>query len=384
MQEQLCATTNYQQNTIVSQLTSFVIKEFRHIFRDVRTMMILLVLPVVMVLLFGYVITTEVKDIRLAVVDLSHDDLTQQVTDRFSQNRYFILSGIASSPSQGRAMLEHDQADMVMVFGENFAQELVHSRQASVQLLMDGSEPNQAAARAAYAQQLLMSVAQDISSSMGIEQRLQIMPVTHALFNPNLRSEYNFVPGNMGMILLLICAMMTSVSIVREKEMGTMEVLLASPLPPSVIIIAKLVPYFVISFINLVTILVLCKFMLGLPFAGSLAAFMGISVIYLIVSLALGLLISTLVRTQLAAMILSLLLIIPTIYFSGMTFPIESMPVMYQHVSAFIPARWYVAAVRKLMIQGVEVQHVMHETTILATMAVVLVSVSLATFKKRL
>lgn len=384
MQEQLCATTNYQQNTIVSQLTSFVIKEFRHIFRDVRTMMILLVLPVVMVLLFGYVITTEVKDIRLAVVDLSHDDLTQQVTDRFSQNRYFILSGIASSPSQGRAMLEHDQADMVMVFGENFAQELVHSRQASVQLLMDGSEPNQAAARAAYAQQLLMSVAQDISSSMGIEQRLQIMPVIHALFNPNLRSEYNFVPGNMGMILLLICAMMTSVSIVREKEMGTMEVLLASPLPPSVIIIAKLVPYFVISFINLVTILVLCKFMLGLPFAGSLAAFMGISVIYLIVSLALGLLISTLVRTQLAAMILSLLLIIPTIYFSGMTFPIESMPVMYQHVSAFIPARWYVAAVRKLMIQGVEVQHVMHETTILATMAVVLVSVSLATFKKRL
>ena len=368
----------------MNQLKSFVTKEFRHIFRDVRTMMILLVLPVVMVLLFGYVITTEVKDIRLAVVDLSHDDLTAQVVDRFSQNRYFILTGTANSPSQGRSLLEHGQADMVMVFGENFAGELVHSREASVQLLLDGSEPNQAAARAAYAQQLLLSLAQELSAQMGIEQRLQIVPVTHALFNPHLRSEFNFVPGNMGMILMLICAMMTSVSIVREKEMGTMEVLLASPLPPLVIIIAKLVPYFVISFINLVTILVLCKFLLALPFAGSLWAFLGISVIYLIVSLALGLLISTLVRTQLAAMILSLLLIIPTIYFSGMTFPIESMPVMYQHVASFIPARWYVAAVRKLMIQGVAVQHVLRETLVLATMAVVLVSVSLASFKKRL
>ncbi|MBQ7690266.1 MAG: ABC transporter permease [Muribaculaceae bacterium] len=368
----------------MNQLKSFVTKEFRHIFRDVRTMMILLVLPVVMVLLFGYVITTEVKDIRLAVVDLSHDELTQQVIDRFSQNHYFILTGSAASAAAGRAMLEHDQADMVVVFGENFAQEIVHSRQASVQLLVDGSEPNQAAARAAYAQQLLLSVAQELSATMGIEQQFQIAPVTHALFNPNLRSEFNFVPGNMGMILMLICAMMTSVSIVREKETGTMEVLLASPLPPLVIIIAKLVPYFVISFINLVTILVLCKYLLGLPFAGSLPAFMGISIIYLIVSLSLGLLISTLVRTQLAAMILSLLLIIPTIYFSGMTFPIESMPVMYQHVSACIPARWYVAAVRKLMIQGVEVRHVMRETAILATMAVVLVSVSLATFRKRL
>ncbi len=366
------------------QLKSFVLKEFRHIFRDVRTMMILLVLPVVMVLLFGYVITTEVKDIRLAVVDVAHDDLTTQVVNRFASNKYFILTGNAQSPDEGRAMLEHDQADMVLVFAENFSQELVHSRHSSVQLLVDGSEPNQGAARAAYAQQVLLSAAREISASMGVEPHYQIEPVTHALFNPQLRSEFNFVPGNMGMILLLICAMMTSVSIVREKETGTMEVLLASPMPPLVIIVAKLIPYFVISFINLVTILVLSKFLLNLPFAGSLTAFMGISVIYLIVSLALGLLISTLVRTQLAAMILSLLLIIPTIYFSGMTFPIESMPTLYQHVSAFIPARWYVSAVRKLMIQGVEVQHVMHETGILITMAVVLVSVSLATFKKRL
>ena len=366
------------------QFRSFVIKEFRHIFRDVRTMLILLVLPVVMVLLFGYVITTEVKDIRLVMVDLSHDDLTQQVSERFTQNKYFIYSGTEQSIERAKKLLENDKADLVVVFGENFAEELGHSHEASVQLLVDGSEPNQATARAAYAQQVLAVIAQDLSATMGITQQYQIVPVTHSLFNPQMRSEYNFVPGNMGMILLLICAMMTSVSIVREKEMGSMEVLLASPLPPIVIILAKLIPYFVISCINLLTILVLSKYLLGLPFAGSLPAFLGISMIYLIVSLALGLLISTLVRTQLAAMILSLLLIIPTIYFSGMTFPIESMPRIYQHVSAVIPARWYVSAVRKLMIQGAEVKYVMHETGILLTMALVLVTVSLASFKKRL
>lgn len=368
----------------MNQLRSFILKEFRHIFRDVRTMLILLVLPVVMVLLFGYVITTEVKDIRMVVVDFSHDDVTQQLCERFSSNHYFHLVGSADNVSQATHMLENGEADVVMVLAENFAQQLGHSREASVQLLIDGSEPNQASARTAYAQQVLTSIAQEFSATLGIEPQFQIIPVTHALFNPHLRSEYNFVPGNMGMILLLICAMMTSVSIVREKEMGTMEVLLASPLPPLVIIIAKLIPYLVISIINLITILILSKYLLGLPFAGSLPAFMGISMIYLIVSLALGLLISTLVRTQLAAMILSLLLIVPTIYFSGMTFPIESMPTLYQHVASLIPARWYVSAVRKLMIQGVEVQHVMHETAILAIMAVVLVSVSLATFKKRL
>ena len=366
------------------QFRSFIIKEFRHIFRDVRTMLILLVLPVVMVLLFGYVITTEVKDIRFVIVDLSHDDITQMVTERFASNKYFIFTATTDNLDMGRKMLERNEADLVLVFSENFSEQLGHSREASVQLLVDGSESNQAAARTAYAQQLLMAIAQEISAQLGVADQYQIMPVTHALFNPQLKSEYNFVPGNMGMILLLICAMMTSVSIVREKEMGTMEVLLASPLPPIVIILSKIIPYFVISFINLLTIIVMSKYMLKLPFTGSMPAFLGISIIYLIVSLALGLLISTLVRTQLAAMILSLLLIIPTIYFSGMTFPIESMPEMYQHVSAFIPARWYVSAVRKLMIQGADVKYVMYETGVLAVMAFVLVTVSLATFKKRL
>lgn len=204
------------------------------------------------------------------------------------------------------------------------------------------------------------------------------------LYNPQSRSEYNFVPGVIGLILLLICAMMTSIAIVKEKEMGTMEILLASPLPPIVIVVAKLVPYFVISCMNLATILLLSVFLLNIPIAGSVMGFIAISLLYILVSLLLGLLISNCVSSQLAAMLLSLLLIVPTVYLSGLAFPIESMPETLQHASAIIPARWYVEVARKLMIQGVEMKYVMHETAVLALMAVVLLGVSWKLFKVRL
>ncbi len=204
------------------------------------------------------------------------------------------------------------------------------------------------------------------------------------LYNPQSKSEYNFVPGVIGLILLLICAMMTSIAIVKEKETGTMEILLASPLPPIVIVLAKLVPYFVISCLNLATILILSTTLLHIPIAGSLVGFVAITMLYILVSLLLGLFISTCVNSQLAAMLLSLLLIVPTVYLSGITFPIESMPVVLQKVSTIVPARWYVDIARRLMIQGVSVRYVMQDTLILAIMAITLLAVSWKMFKTRL
>lgn len=204
------------------------------------------------------------------------------------------------------------------------------------------------------------------------------------LYNPQSKSEYNFVPAIIGMIVMLLCTLMTSISIVREKETGTMEVLLASPLPPVYIIIAKLVPYFFISIANLVTILLLAVFVLGVPMAGSLTGFIALSLLYILVALALGLLISTCVGSQLAAMLLSILTIVPTVYFSGMVFPIESMPAALQGIPNFIPARWFIDAARRVMIQGVEMQYVIKNFMVLAVMLVVLLVVSLSLYKKRL
>lgn len=363
---------------------SFVRKEFYHIFRDTRTMMILLAMPVILIVLFGFAITTEVKNIRVMVVDLSHDDITRQITERYRNNSYFDLVATSQHMDDVERVFNSSNADIAVVFGSNFAENLLHTGEASVQLLVDGSEPNQASTRTGYAQQVLMQYAQEMMAQRGVKPGYQINVNTRMLYNPQLKGEYNFVPGIIGMILMLVCAMMTSVAIVREKESGTMEVLLASPLKPITIILAKLVPYFLVSIVDLGIILVLSKYLLHMPFAGSLPAFLGVSLLYILVALSLGLLISTLANSQLVAMLISLLLVIPVIYFSGMAFPIESMPEVFQRVSAIMPARWYVSATRKLMVQGTEVKYVAQETLILVEMAAVLITVSLASFKKRL
>lgn len=380
----------------MKQFIVFVRKEFRHIFRDKRTMLILLVMPIIMIILFGFAITTEVKDSRVVILDHSKDEVTTRIQEHIRNNRYFTIVADVHSEKEVQQMFLENNADLAVIFSHNFSDEMRHSGKASVQLLADGSEPNQAAVRTGYMQQILAGYLQDYiqqershaqmaqASTSSFTPSFQIIPVTKMLYNPQSRSEYNFVPGVIGLILLLICAMMTSIAIVKEKEMGTMEILLASPLPPIVIVVAKLVPYFVISCMNLATILLLSVFLLNIPIAGSVMGFIAISLLYILVSLLLGLFISNCVSSQLAAMLLSLLLIVPTVYLSGLAFPIESMPEALQHASAIIPARWYVEMARKLMIQGVEMKYVMHETAVLALMAVVLLGVSWKLFKVRL
>lgn len=368
----------------MKQFLSFVQKEFYHIFRDKRTMLILLVMPVVLIILFGFAITNEVKDTRVAILDFSEDEITGQIEEHISANRYFTITARLNDYTTADDMFLKNKTDMVIVFGRNFAEEMKRSGSAKIQILVDGTEPNQASVRMGYIRQVLMSYLHGYSESAGVQPHVQIVPITRMLYNPQGKSEYNFVPGVIGLILILICAMMTSISIVREKELGTIEVLLASPLPPICIVLAKLIPYFVISCVNLTTILLLSTGMLHIPIAGSLAGFTGISLLYIFVALSLGLLISNAVNSQLAAMLLSLLLIVPTVYLSGIIFPIESMPAALQKVSIIIPARWYVEAARKLMIQGVELRYVAKETIILSIMAVALFGISWKLFKTRL
>lgn len=366
------------------QFIVFVTKEFRHILRDKRTMLILVVMPVVMIILFGFAITTEVKNSRVAVLDYSKDEATAQIAEHIAHNRYFtIVSNLESEAEIERVFLRNN-ADMVVAFSRGFASEMRKSGQAKVQILTDGSEPNQASVRTGYMQQVLAAWQQEQAQRNGMKPSFQIKLVTRFLYNPQSKSEYNFVPGMIGLILLLICAMMTSIAIVKEKETGTMEILLASPLPPIVIVLAKLVPYFAVSCLNLATILTLSVVLLHIPIAGSLTGFVAITMLYVLVSLLLGLFISTCVGSQLAAMLLSLLLIVPTVYLSGIAFPIESMPEALQRASVMVPARWYVDIARRLMIQGVPVRYVLHETMILAAMAAVLLAVSWKMFKTRL
>ncbi len=367
----------------MKQFISFVRKEFYHILRDKRTMLILLGMPIVQILLFGFAITTEVKNTRVAVFDPSKDVVTQRIKEQIQSSEYFTIAEELNDVSRINDIFKYGEVGIVMVFSDNFADNLLRTGEASIQLIADGTEPNQASTIVGYASNILGAYQQELAEQYRIPFR--ILPEIRMLYNPHLKSAYNFVPGGMGMILILICAMMTSISIVREKEAGTMEVLLVSPVKPIYIILAKLVPYFVLSILNLITIILLAVFVLDVPISGSLTLLFVLSLIFMFLSLSLGLFISNLVNSQMAAMLASGMgLMMPVILLSGLMFPIESMPKILQYLSAVVPARWYIAAVKKVMIQGVELQFVMKELIILAVMAVFLVTLSLKKFKTRL
>ena len=346
----------------MKQFKSFIIKEARHILRDKRTMLILFGMPVVMMLLFGFAISTDVRNVRTAVV-LSHvDHQTHKMVERLGANEYFDILYKVDNSAAAEQLIRHQKADVAIVFDRNNA----------IQVITDGADPNMAQMYANYATMILQS-----SDTSVMTQKL--------LFNPQMRSCYNFVPGIMGMLLMLICAMMTSKSIVKEKERGTMEVLLVSPIRPLMIIIAKAVPYLVLAFVILCTILFISKYLLLVPISGSLFWIFLVSCIYIIVALSLGLLISTVAKTQLVALLTSaMMLLMPSILLSGMMFPVESMPDILQYISAIMPPRYYISAMRKLMIMGVGIDKVMHEVLVLSLMATVLLSAALLKFRNRL
>ena len=353
---------------------SFVIKEAKHILRDRRTMLILFGMPIVLMLLFGFAITTDVRNVRTVVVTSQMDHLTQQAVDRLSQSEYFIITATVATPAEAERLIRSQQADMAVVFAHGYA-----SKKRAMQFIVDGSDPNMAQQWTAFAQQTLASALPSTPNA----KRSTLN--TKLLYNPQMRSAYNFVPAIMGMLLMLICAMMTSISIVREKEKGTMEVLLVSPVRPLMIIIAKAIPYLILAFAILVVILLMAHYVLAVPLAGSIGWILLISTIYILLALSLGLLISNIASSQLVALLLSaMVLLMPIVMLSGMLFPIDSMPAVLQWLSAVIPPRYYIEAMRKLMIMGVGFADVAREVAILSLMTAALLAVSLKKFKVRL
>ena len=346
----------------MKQLISFVIKEAKHILRDKRTMLILFGMPVVMMLIFGFAITNDVKNVRTVVVTSQMDHATQSAIDHLAASEYFTLTATVPTPKNAELMIRSQKADLAIVF----------SKDHTIQFIVDGSDPNMAQQWTAYAQQTI-AVANSTLSALH----------SQLLYNPRMKSAYNFVPAIMGMLLLLICAMMTSVSIVREKERGTMEVLLVSPVRPLMIIVAKVIPYLLLALVILAVILLMSATVLDVPLQGGLGWILVVSLIYILLALSLGLLISNIAQTQFVALLVSaMVLLLPTVMLSGMLFPVESMPTVLQWISAVIPPRYYIQAMRKLMIMGVS--EVWHEVVALIGMTALLLVVSLKKFKTRL
>jgi ABC-2 type transport system permease protein len=367
----------------MKQFLTFVRKEFYHVFRDPKTMLLLFGMPIAQIILFGFALTNEIKNSNIVVCDYSNDIATHRIIDKLKFSKNFDIQKKILSHREIEDAFKTGTIKLAIVFPNNFNDDLHHLNKAQVQIIADASDPNTASTLTAYASNIIMDYQREVLNATSIP--LQIKTDVRMIYNPELKGVFNFVPGVMALVLLLVCVLMTSVSIVREKEMGTMEILLVSPFNPILVILSKAVPYFFLSLVNLTIILILSTTLMGMPINGSIPLLYFESSLLILCALSLGLLISNITDSQQAAMLISLMgMLLPTMMFTGFMFPLENMPMPLQIIANAIPSKWYYITVKSIMIKGLGISAIWKETLILAGMTLFLLAVSIKKFKIRL
>lgn len=367
----------------MKQFFTFINKEFLHVLRDRKTLLILFGMPVVQILIFGFALTNEVKNSKIVVVDYAKDVASKEIINKIEASRYFEIDHILSGINELETAFKTGKIKMAVVFPENFNSNLLHQNKAQIQIIADASDPNQATTLTNYASSIIADYQSQMNQLNLAPYRIQ--PQIKMLYNPQLKGAPNFVPGVMALILMLICVMMTAISIVKEKEMGTMEILLVSPFKPILVILSKAVPYLILSTINVASILLLSFFVLELPIKGNLFLLFSESILFIITCLTLGIFISVKTDSMQTAMLLSLMgMLLPTLLFSGFMFPVENMPIPLQIFSNIVPAKWYYIIVKRIMIEGLGFAAVWKETLILIGTTIFLLFISLKSFKIRM
>ncbi|MBK7626960.1 MAG: ABC transporter permease [Bacteroidales bacterium] len=368
----------------MKRFIGFVKKEFLHIFRDYRTLFILFGIPAAQILIFGYAVSMDIRNAGIAILDLSHDEITQKLTDKLISSDFFRETENLLNYNDIDKVFKKGETKAVIIFEEGFGKRLTSEGRASLSIIADGSEPNAATLVTNYTMAIVNNFTAEMAGP-GAAPSITILPEVKMFYNPELKSHFMFVPGVITLILILICALMTSVTITREKEFGTMEVLLVSPLRPIQIILGKVMPYFILSIVNVILILILSWLVFGLPVKGSIVLLLAESMLYIMMSLTLGILISTVSSNMQQAIFISLIgLMLPTILLSGFIFPIENMPVIYDYVSAVLPPRYFITIIKNIMIKGTGLAFVWKETLILTVMTLVFIGLSVRKFKIRL
>jgi len=368
----------------MKRFLGFVKKEFLHIFRDVRTLIILFGIPVIQILLFGFVVSTDLKNAPVAFLDLSRDEMTQKVSDKICSSGFFRRSETLLNYNDIDKVLRKNETKAVIIFEKDFGRKLFSEGTAAISIITDGSEPNMATLITNYITAIVTDFNRELAGTQ-VTGTLLVQPEVRMFYNPSLKGHFMFVPGVITLIMILICALMTSVTITREKEFGTMEVLLVSPLKPVQIIIGKVMPYFLLSFINVIMILLLSWFVFGLPIKGSLILLLAESMLYILMSLSLGIFVSTVSKNMQQAIFISFVgLMLPTILLSGFIFPIENMPKGYDWIAALMPPRYFIIIIKNIMIKGTGFFYVWKETMILIIFTLAFIALSIRKFKIRL
>lgn len=367
----------------MNRFSGFVKKEFIHIFRDIRTLLILFGMPIAQILIFGYVVTNEIREAEIAVYDKSNDDVTREITDKLVSSGYFILSRKIDDQDEIEETFKRGNIKEIIVFEQDFGEKLINEKSAQVQLLLDATDANMANLLQSYTAGIIRDYSKDIMIS---NKNIPVISATpRMLFNNELKGVYMFVPGTMALILMLVTAMMTSISITREKEMGSMEILLVSPLKSIQVIAGKVTPYVFLAFINGVAIIALGYLVFDMPVKGNLVLLLVETLIYITMALALGIFISTVSNSQQVAMFISMFaLLLPTMLLSGFIFPVDNMPWPLQWLSTIIPAKYFIIIIKNIMIKGTGLLYIWKETLVLLLMTGVFIGLSIKNFKIRL
>jgi ABC-2 type transport system permease protein len=367
----------------MKQLFAFIRKEFYHVFRDRRTLLILFGFPVVQILLFGYALSSEVKNIGIAIQDNARDVNSSEIINRIKTSSYFQVKDEIVNYKDVESRFKDGSIKCAIIFPANFGEDLYRKDGAQIQLLADASDPNTATIVTNYLTAIIKAYQQDLNPGTALSY--QIVPQLRQLYNEEQNGSLNFIPGVIALIFMIVSTALTSVAVVREKELGTMEILLVSPFKPIMVLIAKAIPYLVLSLVNFIIILLLSVFVLDVEIRGSLVLIFAESILFIITCLSLGLLISNITDSQQTAMLIAMMgMMLPTLLLTGFMFPLENMPWIFQVISHIVPSRYYYAIIKAVMLKGMGFSYVWKETLILGGMSVVLLSIALKRFKIRL
>ncbi len=367
----------------MKQFLAFITKEFYHVFRDKKTLLILFGIPLMQITLFGFALTSEVKNADIIVIDNAKDDHSEKLINKLRASTYFTIYEKQIGYNEIEKEFKKGQIKAAIIFPPKFSSDLVKGKKSKMQILTDGTEPNVAKMLVQYITAITMDYQKEINATN--TPMMMIIPEIRMLYNEEGNGSINFVPGVMALVLMIVCTALTSVAVVREKELGTMEALLVSPFKPIGVLLAKALPYLVLSFVNLNFILLLAVFVIKVPMQGSIFLFFFFSIIFIATSLSMGLLISNITNSQQVALLLSMIgMMLPTIVFSGFIFPLENMPKFFQWFSYIVPARWYYTGVKSIMLKGLDIHYIWKEMVALSLMGASFLTIAIHKFKIRL
>jgi ABC-2 type transport system permease protein len=366
----------------MSALAAFIKKEFLHIFRDRRTLLIIFCMPIALVAIFGVVISTEIHNAQIAIVDLSGGIRAKQLVEKINASHYFKTVSYLHSNTQLEEVFRAQNIKLAILIPQNFSKDFDNQASPTLQLIADGSDLNTATTLIGNATSIIQAFEQEKGVASAFSPPFQIS--TRMYYNPNQRDVFMFIPGILALVLMIVSAMMTSITLVREKELGTWRLLSSTPLPSVVIILGKIIPYFLLSAVNTCLILGLATFVFGVPIHGNPLELFLVCLLFILTSLSLGIFISSITHTQQAAILASMVgLFLPTTFLSGFIFPIENMPFWLQPIAYIVPAKWFIEAIKLIMLKGAQLQQILPQLYVLTGMAVFLLAVSIRRSRKQ-